>query len=101
MLTTRSNVFVLQILKIGGVSELEPEVHQASRLRALVARFHEITRDVGIEPSAPSFGQSGCSVAAAQVEHLHARRDAETAHQHLTAFRMLAATRYVWNPRFL
>jgi hypothetical protein len=34
----------------------------------------------------PRFGQGSCSVAAAQVEHLHARRDAEPSHQRLAAF---------------
>ena len=80
MLTTRSKRLIGEFAQIGGIAFLEPAVRQARLLRAPVAGFDKIARDIDAEDVGAQLGrrQGGGAVAAPQVEHFHALGDAES-----------------------
>src|SRR6478672_2111552 len=78
---------VVELVQVGGVALLEPEVRQTEGLRALVARRHEVARDVDAEDVRPelSLGDGGRPVTAADVEHVEPGLDVQLRHELLTA----------------
>ena len=75
MLTTRSKAWSGKLAQIGCVAFLEPAIRQALLLRPPVPGFHEVSRDVHAQHlrAESRGGQSRRSVAATQVQDLHAR----------------------------
>ena len=76
-----------QIGEVGGVALLEAEVRQAGGPGAVVAGGDEIRGDVdaGHSGAGTGGGKRGGAVAAAEIEHVHARADTEFGDQLLTA----------------
>ena len=86
--TTKSKLRVGDPGEVAGVALLETQIVEAGGLGAGVAGGDQIFGDVDAEHvgAEPGGGQGRGAVAAAEVEDLHARRDAERGDQLLTAF---------------
>ena len=79
---------VLEIAQVCGVAFLKLAVRKPCSFRAAVAGFDEVRGDIDSEHvcAESGFRQCGRSIAAAEIEDLHALRDAEFLDEFLPAF---------------
>jgi len=74
--------------QVGGIALLKVRVRQAFGLGAPGSGLDQVPRDVDTEDlgAAPRFRQRRRAVAAAEIQHFHARRNAEAIYERVSAF---------------